>query len=111
MVEMKFKDLFETDELEDLIAALEELRDEKLREEKSTDIDAYRQQIQKNPNALYANYHTDEEFQHIEVPHCPTCDKRLVRYSFVVHDNVWDTVNYCKNCGQMIKWNFYNDNV
>ena len=106
MDKINFKDFDKIRKLDNKIAALERKKNKKLKK-----VAAYRQQIQENPNALYTNYHTDKEFHHIKVPHCPTCDKSLTRRSRIVNDIVWDTVNYCQNCGQMLKWDFYNDNV
>lgn len=94
--------------LETKIARLEKMKG--LVEKEAID----RKRCQEDPNALFPVYRSDEGdsfWNHIKRPHCPSCDFRLTRWSNVVRDEVWNTVNFCPRCGQMLKWNHYNDNV
>ena len=75
-----------------------------------------RKAILDNPNSLYAVYKPDNPedtsfWGSINKPHCPLCNIKLTRFSNIVHDEVWDTVNFCPKCGQALKWEHYNDDV
>lgn len=101
---------------EDKTAVLEEILSRLKKEEayiKKT-IDE-RKAVLNNPNSLYAVYKPDNpedtSLGSIEKPHCPSCDLKLTRFSSIVHDVVWDTVNFCPKCGQALKWKHYNDDV